>query len=147
MATQIRGIECSLHNGNIEDLLIFLSNKSFDFFVQHCSTIDNNRMILPRTSLNFCISSDQLCELAKTSIWELVLHIYPTGSNKQQIETYEDFLKSECLCCLIFYDCGMLDIYIKGYDLNREVYNILNSLQAEDIKYITDFSDGRTFLY
>ena len=147
MTVHIRGIECSLYNGNIKELLVFLSNKPFDFFVKSCAKINDNSIFLPQISYNFCILSNELYELAKASVWELVLHMYPAGSNKQQIETYEDFLKSECLCCLIFYDCGMLDIYIKDYDLNREIYNILNSLQAEDIKYITDSSDGRTFLY
>lgn len=146
MTENIRGIECSLYNGRVEELLLFFSNKPFDYYVRRCMKIDDKYVILPKSSYNFCISPHDLKELAKESIWELVLHVYPAGSNGKLIETYDDFVNSACICCLIFYDCGLLDIYIKESSLRDQLYDLLLSLQAKDIELITDVSDGRTCL-
>lgn len=146
MTVNIRGITCSLYNGRFEDLLLFMSNKPFDFYVRWCMKVDNKHALLPNSSCNFRILPHDLEKLAKESIWELVLHVYPIGSNSQMIETYDDFLNSPCICCLIFYDCGLLDIYIKEPNLRDQLYNLLLSLQAEDMELITDTSDGRTLL-
>lgn len=146
MSDNIRGIECSLFNGGIKDLLLFLSNKPYDFYVRWCMKIDNNRELLPKSSNNYRIFSSDLKKLAKSTIWELVLDIYPMGENSQMIETYDDFINSQCLCCLIFYDCALLDIYVKESTLRDQIYNLLCSLQAKDIEIITDSTDGRTLL-
>ena len=147
MTNNIRGIECSLYNGRIEDVLLFLSQKSFEFYVKWCMKIDNNQQLLPKSTRDYPVSAHDLCELAKMSIWELVLHAYPTGANSCTIETYSDYKKSACTCCLIFYDCGLLDIYTKDLCLCNQLYELLLSLQAKDIAYITDLSDNRTHLY
>lgn len=146
MIEGIRGIECSLYNGRVEDLLLFISNIPFDFYVRWCMKIDDKDMILPKSLNNFKISSHDLRTLAKASIWELVLHIYPVGSNVREIETYDDFVNSSCTCCLLFYDCGLLDIYVKEAQFRKQLSNLLVSLGAKDIVSITDASDTRTRL-
>ncbi len=146
MTENIRGIECSLYNGRIEDLLLFLSNKPFDFYIRRCMKINDKHALLPKPSCNFRILPNDLKQLAKESIWELVLDIYPVGSNIQTIETYDDFLESPCVCCLIFYDCGLMDIYVKDSNLRNRLYHMLFSLQAKDITLISDVSDNRTCL-
>lgn len=146
MTKNIRGIECSLYNGRFEDLLLFLSDEPFDFYIHWCMRIDDNHVILPKSSHDFRILPHDLKKLAKESIWELVLHVYPAGSNRQIIETYDDFTNSPCICCLIFYDCGLLDIYTKESNLRNQLYDLLLSLQAKDIEFITDVSDSRTCL-
>lgn len=147
MMGNIRGIECSLYNGNVEDLLRFISNNPFEFYVKWCMKIDDKHMLLPKSSNNFRISSHDLKKMAEEcSIWELVLHLYPVGSDNQIIETYEDFINSSCVCCLILYDCGLLDIYVKESDFRERLWNLLLSLGAEDMALITDESDGRTGL-
>ena len=146
MIKSIRGIECSLYNGRVEDLLVFLSNKPFDFYIRWCMKVDDNHMTLPKSSNNFRILPQDLRKLAKESIWELVLYVYPSDSYCQRIETYDDFINSMCICCLIFYDCGLLDIYVKESKLRDELYDLLLFLQAKDLAFITDDSDGRTRL-
>ena len=146
MTGNIRGIECSLDNDRIEDLLLFFCNTNFDFYIQRCMKVDSKRTLLPTLSQNFRISSKDLEKLAKESIWELVLHIYPIGSNMQAIDTYNTFMKSECLCCLIFYDCSLMDLYVKDSMLRNCLYNLLLTLDAKDMSFITDQSDGRTHL-
>lgn len=151
----IKGIECSLYNGRIEELLHFLSNKPFDFYIQRCMKIDATQ-ILPKLSNNFCISSHDLRRLSRESIWELVMYVYPIDSSDQTIEidssrktieTYDDFIQSPCICCLIFYDCGLLDLYVKESNLREQLYDLLLSLEATDMELITDVSDSRTYMH
>ena len=146
MKDNIRGIECSLYNGRIEDLLLFLANKPFDFYVRWCLKIDDKQMILPKSSCNFRVLPEDLKKLAKKSIWELILHVYPVGSNMKLIETYDDYVSSSCSCYLIFYDCGLLDIYVKEVSMRNQLYDLLLSLQAKDIEFITDESDDSTHM-
>lgn len=147
MLDTIRGIECTLFNEKIEELLIFLSHELGEFYIPWCLKIDDSQMLLP-TSIESChISANNLIELAKSSIWELVLHIYPISSKYEMIETYDDFIKSACRCCLIFYDCGLMDIYIKGKKLFERIHNKLIALEAGDMRLITDVSDTRTILH
>jgi hypothetical protein len=142
----IRGIECSLYNDQIGDLLRFLSNKTYEFYVSKCMKIESNNMLIPKATFNFPISSLGLKNLAQNSIWELVLHIYPLGLSNQVVETYDDFIRSSCICCLIFYDCGLLDIYVKDTTLRNQLYEQLLSLNADEIKLITASTDKRTSL-
>lgn len=147
MDDNIRGIECSLYNGRIKDLLKFLSCEPFEFYVQRIMQINDKSMKLPQSLFNFKISSQDLENIAKNSIWELVLHIYPLGANNQVINTYDDFIQSPCICCLIFYDCGLLDVYLKDIHFREKLYDILLSLEASDINLITDTSNSRTYLH
>lgn len=147
MKDAIRGIECSLYNGEIKSLLLFLSNKPFDFFAPWCMAIHDNRMLLPEAVRNQRISALDLKEIAEASIWELVLHIFPIGLRTQQIETYDDYIRSPCIGCLIFYDCGLMDIYVKDCFLREQIYNLLLTLHASDVAFITDTTDGRTDMH
>lgn len=142
-----RGIECSLYNGSISELLLFLSRMPFSFFVQHCSKIDNNQQRLPRLSNNYYADSQAVEAMAESCIWELVLQMYPIGACASQIETYDDFRNSQCCCCLIFYDCGLLDIYIKDRGLFERIWNKLLLLHAEDMDVISFSNDNRLALH
>ncbi len=80
------------------------------------------------------------------AIWELVLHIYPVGEEKESIKTYADFIGSNCCCCLIYYDCGYLDIYIKEAGLLQQIRACLAELNAEELQVLTDSNDDRQAL-
>ena len=141
-----RGISCTLNEGGIDELLRFLSQISCTFFSPWCSKIDSPKQWLPGDTRDFYLDSQGLCTLAQSTIWELVLHIYPEGETAQKIETYEEFLQSKCFCCMIYYDCGWLDIYIKDPALFEQVHSKLLSLNAEDFEILTATNNGRTAL-
>ncbi len=147
MAENIRGIECSLYNGKFRDLLLFLSDKPFNFYVSWCMKIDSKHSLMPKVSQNFYVTPNELKNMANETIWEIVMHIYPTGAITKKIDTYDNFISSQCSCSLIFYDCGMIDIYVKESKLRNQLYNLLLSLDAQNIMYITDISDHRTCFY
>lgn len=142
----IRGIECSLFCGEIREFLFFMADMPFNFYVQRCMKIGSDHSLLPKSFKPQWVSPNKLKELAKDSIWELVLHAYPPGVSQQTIDTYDDFINSQCICCLIFYDCCLLDLYVKNSSFRKQLEDMLQSLQAENIALITDESDGRTSL-
>lgn len=141
-----RGISCTLNEGGIQELLLLLAQTSCTFFVPWCSKIDSPKQWLPGHTRDFYLDSEGVCNLTESTIWELVLHMYPTGETAERIETYEDFLKSKCFCCMIYYDCGWLDIYIKDPMLFEQVHNKLLALNAEDFEILTAANDGRTLM-
>ena len=147
MIDLIRGIRCSLYNGKITDLLMDIAQKDCSFYIESCMEIENKHQLVPKLLRNVHANGQDIQRLAAISIWELVLHMYPKGKQAEKINTYEDFLKSECACCIIFYDCGLLDIYIKDQvELNR-IWEKLTSLQAQDMIVITNTTDSRTVLH
>lgn len=143
----VRGISCSLYNGTIGNLLQILSKEPFAFFIPWCSRIDHPKMLLPKSSQIHRISSSDLAELSADCIWELVLQMFPFGVSCEAIETYDDFLRSPCICCLIYYDCGLLDVYVKDPAFLERIREHLMRLGAEDLMFITDANDGRTALH
>ena len=143
----IRGIECGICTDRLKKVLLFLSGKPFSFYVDSCMKIDGNHMILPELSCDYQVRTQELQDLAQACIWEIVLHLYPSDATGHRIDQYEDFIASPCVCCLIFYDCGMLDIYVKDKHLRKQLYDLLLDLQAEDLAFITDESDRRTGLW
>ena len=146
MDEEIKGIECSLYSGRIKKLLMYLADKSYDYYISWCMKIDDWHNSFPQSSQNFHISTQGLKELAQSSLWELVLYIYPVGQEHKIIETYSDFENSSCICCLILYDCGLLDIYVKDANLLESIYNQLQSLQAEELRILTNRSNIRKIL-
>ena len=146
MVEHIKGIECTLPNGKINNLLLSLVDKPYDYYVSWCMKIDNSQKALPESSKDINISAQELTVLAQSGIWELVLHIYPAGSERNIIKTYSDFEHSSCICCLIFYDCCLLDIYVKDGCLFESMYTHLHILQAENLELLTNKSYMRDIL-
>lgn len=106
----IRGIECVLDDESIGNFLPFISKKSAEYVVPWCMVSTgiydmNNGCDAP-------VSREWLNELAQETILELVLFVYPPNASKKHIETYTDFKESDCCLCLIYYDCGTLEMYI-----------------------------------
>lgn len=147
MDVSIRGITCSLYNGAISEFLVFLSQRFRFFYIPWSSRISSRDMLLPVSSEDGYISSHYLREIASHCIWELCLQIYHKDADVYRIKKYSDYLKSPCFCYLVFYDCGLLDLYVKDENLIFELKNQLISLGATDLELLTDLSDFREEMY
>lgn len=141
-----RGMECELPTDQMYKVLERLADESRSFYVRRCMAIDEEHRFIPGTTVNYAISAKALRELAQSCIWELVLDVYPCGSPVDSIVSYSDFQKSACLCRLIFCDCRELELYIKDAALFAKLSSLLRSLNAENMRDITDASDRRTEL-
>ncbi len=109
--------------------------------------MDDKDKLLPQFTENIDITKQSLPKFENQELWELILHIYPKGSQRSIINTYGDFLTSNCICCVIYYDCGSLEIYIKSLSLFQQIWDKLTILKAEDMSVITDENDSRTVLH
>ncbi len=147
MKDKIRGVICNTNDGDIREVLRYLSNTEKQFHIPWCMKIDAPGMILAKSYRDLECIAPQVREIAEQCIWELTLCVYPKNAKIQEIDTYQDFIKSECECSLLYYDCCDLEIYIKDKDFLVTIWNLLRSLQVKDLAYITDASDDRTKLW
>ena len=148
----MRGFECTLYNSSFGDLLAELARESYDFYVAHYMTTDvmeawssGPQSSSPRERVH--ISTEELKGISEDRVMELVLHVYPMGSRDSEINTYEDFQQSDCVCCVIFYDCRMLEIYVKDAILQEKISKHLLAMGGEEMAFITDENDGRVVFY
>ena len=142
---QIRGIECSLNGDSMYLFLEFIVQENYNYYSPWLLKTSKDKL-LPESTPNINITQKSVLELKNYGLWEMVLHMYPPGVLPATIHTYDDFLKSECIGCFIYYDCGFLDIYIKKPVLFERIWNKLSSLNAEDMTVLTDENDRRTAL-
>lgn len=148
----IRGIECTLSPRGLANLLMYFRQDSSKFFVPWCLVHQTGlveQISIPETReyRNITLTACEMDAVIGMSIWELVLHKYPDEKQVQAIDSYEDFVNSDCELCLLYYDCGPLEIYIKDANCIQSIWNRLVSLNAQDLKLITDTNDNRSFLY
>lgn len=143
---QIIGLECGLKDGDLRNILRWLAESDYDVFIRHIYKIDSKTSKIPSLYENINIHSSNLKNYLHSSIWELVFYLYPPESNKQSIDTYEDYLHSQCIGCFIYYDCGFVDFYTKDMQLLREMDNLTTALNAEDKSFITD-RNRRTIMH
>lgn len=147
MHNERRGIRCNLPALAVGQLLLRISKLEYSFYIPWCLSIDRSDQIIPKSFENTIVTALDLAYIAKSSIFELVLHLYVPDSSIRIINNYEDFLQSSCECCLIYYDCGCMDIYIKEDSLFEVIMSELTALKAEELIVLTDLNDGRTVLY
>ncbi len=147
MNANVLGFECSLYNGNIDKILMFLSGLTYKYYVSNYLLIDSKEVLLPKKHNDFWIKPNTLESMAKETIWELVLFVYDKNVIEQPIKTYDDYVNSSCVACLLYYDCGLLEIYVKEPHLRNRLLELLIKIGAEDLKHITDDCNYRVFLY
>lgn len=147
MEDMIRGLRCGLPPYAINHILQSLSLEPCRFYIPWCETAETSSQILPKSRRGFFASDTDLQEMAHQAIWELELQLYPSDGEKCCIETYEDFTNSACICCLIYYDCGWLDAYVKDASLFKQIWNELLTLNAEDLTVLTSENDSREVLH
>lgn len=140
MNQQTRGIYAVLKDGGIKDVLEYLQTVEMQFWLSWA-------MIGPfRSCKQMLLSASELETLSSQNLWELVLHMYPDQSMPAAFESYEAFLNSDCSACLIYYDCRMIELYIKSnVPIREELFSRIEYV-SEEFGLITDYNDTRTAL-
>lgn len=72
---------------------------------------------------------------------------YPVGSAVDSINTYEDYLKSNCDMLVLFYDGGFYEIYEKEETLVQKTYVFCSENGFQKVEYIRDDNDERYRMY
>lgn len=74
------------------------------------------------------------------------LKAYSKGNYPADIETYEDFLNSDCELVLLVVDSVYITIYCKDKEKLERLYDNANKKGFNKLHYITDKNDTRTRL-
>ncbi|WP_313237310.1 DUF2691 family protein [Sporosarcina ureae] len=74
------------------------------------------------------------------------LKAYLNVESECKIESYEDFLKSDCQFVLLIVDSSYVTIYSKNKSTIQSLYNQAVAAKYKEIEYITDDNDERTTL-
>ena len=74
----------------------------------------------------------------------LKLQAYLKHGELKEIDSYEEFLKSDCRILMLIYDCYFVDIYIKDEAVVKAFYDNALANNYAEVKYITDENDGCT---
>lgn len=141
------GVKCVLNTSAFNQILRLIAKEAYELYVPWCSGIDAPYMRLPYNSRIGHITALELEELAEQTIWEMVLSMYPTGKSDDTIETYDDYQNSECVCYIIYYDCGILEVYAKNFCWMKKLYETLSALGATSLSYIIEENNSRTRMY
>ena len=147
MKDNVIGIEFFVNGRVIKEVLNYYSLKYDEFYIPWVYNMHVPGMIIPSGKKDIDLGPQELRVLAKTSVWELVLHVYEPGANRSEINTYDDFMKSECICCLIYYDCGYLEIYSKDKEHLVEMWNKISQMDIDERSIITDADPIRKEMY
>lgn len=74
------------------------------------------------------------------------LKAYRKGKNSADIETYEEFLNSDCQLVLLVVDSAFVTLYCKDNEKLESLYHNAKLNGFYNLKYITDENDTRTVL-
>lgn len=88
--------------------------------------------------------TDILNEVHPYFVIHLELFAYPFNSPKVQIETYEDFLKSNCSFIILIADSRYIEIYVKSETLLMRFTKNAVAVGGNSITIKTEDNDGRT---
>lgn len=69
---------------------------------------------------------------------------YPVGSNQQDIETYTDYLQSDCQMIILCTDSVFIDFYCKDNEILDKVHKNSLDNNFEQVYAITKENDTRT---
>ncbi|WP_231574751.1 DUF2691 family protein [Paenibacillus sp. FSL R7-0273] len=74
------------------------------------------------------------------------LKAFPKGTKVVNVQTYEEYVKSDCQFVLIIVDCVYAAVYCKDQDKLAELYLNAQSQGYSNVQYTTDENDFRTRL-
>lgn len=75
------------------------------------------------------------------------LRRYPIDSVIKQIDTYDDFLESECDFLVLLYDGGLFEIYSKEENLIYKICEWCSVKCFDHIKYVDNDNDQRSYMH
>ena len=96
-----------------------------------------------------CMNGEVLKNIIETEKYYLIfqdLKAFPKTDDPIEINTYSDFLTSECELSLLVIDTSYVAIYCKDAKIAHKIHTHAQALNYSNIRYITDENDFRTKL-
>ena len=154
----IRGLDLRLPSSHINPVYEMFKNISLDDTDVY---VYDEEIIIKRSTRTFPIGGDYHFPEGKVSGAQFLhaigssnyddlyairisVQIYPSGSSKQDIVTYEDFLNSECNIIFLLCDVDYAEIYVKSESHLLQFIKNADRIGCKAIEIKTDLNDGRT---
>lgn len=146
----LRGVECVFANDS--DVRSFLSFSGIDLTNHYFSVVDASMFIFVNGNpikLPPQFSPAYFQDLMQQPFWGqyFVLHLYPEGSPMEEIETYEDFLHSDCEMIVLLYDRAYVEIYCKDSAWTQILFESSTKIPGAHVSKKYDNTDTRTEMY
>ncbi|MFQ3546104.1 DUF2691 family protein [Halobacillus rhizosphaerae] len=136
LADMLQPIDITLYNWiNQNEEAYFLTDGQIDkpLFLEGENGLDGNFLEKRiRDNLYYIIFAD--------------LKAFPKGEKVNNIDTYEEFLDSNCKLVLLVVDSVYSTIYCKDKEKIKLLYSNAIECSFKDVQYITDDNDDRTGL-
>lgn len=99
---------------------------------------------------NPVVNGDEFYDLINNNIYYMIFATIKAfskkGSSSIRIDTYKDFIASECEIIMLVADCSYTDVYCKDVLLIEKLYDNAKSKAYEYVEYIYE-ADSRTSMY
>ena len=95
------------------------------------------------------LTGKELMKLISINEYYLIfadLKAYMNVESELKVESYEEFLKSDCQFVLLLVDSSYVTIYSKSKSTIQSLYDQAVAAKYKEIEYITDDNDERTTL-
>lgn len=146
----IRGLELRLHRSELNAVYRLFSNiaiSNTDIYACEEEIIINNQgnYYFPNK-----VSGNQFLSIINRSNYNnlytisINTQIYPANATKSDINTYEDFLNSDCEIIFLLYDVDYVEIYVKSEAHLLQFIKNADAIGCPSITIKTDLNDGRT---
>lgn len=96
------------------------------------------------------IEGDELRRIIDSNTYYAIfaeLKAFPKTSTITEIDTYEDFVSSDCEVIVLLVDCVYVEMYIKNQEVLETMYKHAKQMNYTRVEYIDDKNDGRTRMY
>ena len=67
-------------------------------------------------------------------MWEILLHIFPSGSTPRPLNSCTDFAESNCECTIYYVDSGDLRVYVKSSEWKDTITKNCMRMQQDRAK-------------
>lgn len=72
---------------------------------------------------------------------------YPIGAPVDDIDSYEDYLESDCDMIILFYDGGFYETYEKDEDMIRNMFKFCIENGFKKVEVVDDHNDCRSCMH
>lgn len=137
----IRGVYCLLSGGEFDLDRVF---RGIDLCrYELCSYAMWMKGMVIATLDGELTMSELTDKLSGYTVEELSVHVFPKGASPRKPDDYADYLRSECVCSLMYYDCGYLEVYAKDREWTAAITENLARMRHDELSHITPENDGR----
>lgn len=142
----MRGISFNISKPNKSILATIFSGVECEKFWWHISEDEIYNKIDESIFKESYIDGKAFIDIINTQNYHVIcanIKAYPLKILPISIETYEDFLKSECQLNLLCFDVFYYEIYSKNNSILEEIQNNASKNGFSNIEYITHLNDQR----